>query len=874
MPSQWIRSINMTTHNLGISRSPAAAPPPQSDVGVWEYDESIHLVNGIREAAGTARSEHIQYWSLPASHISADFFCTAEHPKHGWFGLLADTAGHGLPSAIFSLHTPMLFRDAVRSGLSLPEIYERIHTSLERQQLAQYYVCGLLVRIHRRDIEIINAGMPDALLLAPNGHILKEFSSRQLPFGVKYSERISAQCYRLARDEEAALLMYSDGLVELGAPAGQAFGTQGVLTATAQGVECVVEELTERVTHYPHPAHDDVSIVLIRTPINQSPQAEPVAAAEIPHVAGITAALRIVSNFPRSLVLTDAEQHIQYVNPAFTALTGYSPIEVLGKTPRMLSSGRQDSMFYRQMWQTLRQKGAWSGEVWNRRKDGTLYLEYMEINALPDASGKVTHYLAIFGDINQQHNQAQNNKNQTLFDPLTRLASKTLLADRGELAMRRADRTKHSLAVLFIDLDRFKTINDSLGHDIGDQVLREVAQRLAGVVRDDDTLSRFGGDEFICLLSDITQRQDASIVAGKLIAALDTPIDVAGHQFKIGASIGISTYPGDSRVFDDLIVLADRAMVNAKQAGGNLYRFYCSETSAKVEKQLEMEARLATAIRNNELELHYQPKIDLHSRQIVGAEALVRWRDPQRGLIPPGDFIPFAERSDLIAKIGNWVLNQACQDIARWDAVLPERFHLAVNVSPLQLERCDLVAEVRSALSASAISPSRLQLEVTESLFIKNPERVAAILRDIVALGVFLALDDFGTGFSNLASLGQLPLDSIKLDQGFVRNIHSQSQNQAIAKAVWHLADGMSKKVIAEGIESCEECMHLKSFGYRIGQGYKYGKPMAEEAFLAHLTDWTPEHCPCPLARWHLPLNAQKSSRQAVEQPDGEICLA
>ena len=785
---------------------------------------------------------------MPASQISADFFCCAEHPKKGWFGLLADATGHGLPSAIFSVHTPLLFREAVRNGLSLPEIYERIHTSLQRQAQTKYFVCGLLVRIHQRDIEVINAGMPDALLLARDGHVLDTFPSHYLPFGVASNGGMTEQHHRLARNEETGLLLYSDGLIELGAPAGHPFGKQSVLDATAAGIEQVVARLVERIAIHGDVPHDDMSIVLIRAPIDTATAAPLSDDTTLSHATGIEAALRIVEYFPGGLVLTDADQRILYVNPAFSTITGYSADEAIGHTPRLISSGRQPPSFYRQMWHALQETWTWSGEIWNRRKDGSLYLEWADIHALRDSSGNVGHYIAAFTDITAKRYREENLERHVLYDPLTGLAGKTLLADRGEQAMHRADRMERSVGILFIDFDRFNTINDSLGHDIGDQVLAMAAKRLSAAVREDDTLARYGGDEFVCVLPDIAARQDSNIVAGKLLSALDAPIEVAGHQFKLSASIGISAYPSDSLGLDDLIVLARRAMQKAKQAGGNLFQFFCAETANAVEVQLEMEARLHAAIHHGELELHYQPKIDLNSKQIIGAEALVRWRDPERGLVPPGEFIPLAEKSHLITEIGSWVLTQACRDIARWDAVLPSQFHVAVNVSPLQFARSDLVAEVEAALAVSGIAPSRLQLEVTESLFIKDPEGAAATLSGILDLGVLLALDDFGTGYSNLGTLSHLPLDAFKLDQSFVRDIGNQRNKQAVAKAVWCLADGMDKKVVAEGIETCEECAQLKAFGYCIGQGYVFGKPMAEEGFLKHLANWHPEAYVCPIA--------------------------
>lgn len=516
---------------------------------------------------------------------------------------------------------------------------------------------------------------------------------------------------------------------------------------------------------------------------------------------------------------------------------------MIGETPRILNSGRHDVGFYREMWRALQETGSWSGEVWNRRKDGSLYLEWLDIRVLLDEEGRVANHLATFTVITKQKAQEERLNYLALHDPLTGLANRILLTDRGQQAIRRADRADRSMAVLFVDLDRFKSINDSLGHDIGDEVLVKVTQIMAGVLREDDTLSRFGGDEFVCLLPDIADRHDAGLVANKLLAALDRPIEVAGHYFKIGASIGISAYPSDGQSFDDLVVRADRAMLRAKESGGNMSRFFSAEMAVAVERQLEMEARLDAAIKADQLELHYQPKLDLATRRIVGAEALVRWRDPQNGLVPPGVFIPVAERSDLIAKIGNWVLAETCRVLAKYDEVLPADFHIAVNVSPMQLERCDLAGEVARVLDENRVPPHRLQLEVTESLIIRDANGAADMLQRIVDMGVLVALDDFGTGYSNLGTLSRLPLATFKLDQSFVRGVDSNAANESIARSVWHLADGLGKKVVAEGIETCGECLKLIKMGYRIGQGYRFSKPVPEAEFFALLDNWTPQSC-------------------------------
>lgn len=845
---------------------PLAARGSPCDCGrvLDEYTDAIELIHGVRDATSHLGRERGRHWSRPASKISADFYCTAEHPRLGWFCLMADAAGHGLASAVFALHTPMLFRESVLLGMSLPAIHERIHRFLLRQGIAGYYVCGILVRIHEREIEIINAGMPDALLLAADGRLAEAFPSHYLPFGINRGDteqNLLPQRYRLARNEVASLLLYSDGLTELGILNGAAFGRDGVLSTAASGADQVFERLIARIEQNAAALHDDTSIALIPVPLpglariaggvdgldgeeldfgarETSPQA-----ATLLHVA---AALRIVENFDRGLLLTDGEQRILYANPAFSRITGYTLDEALGQTPRLLNSGCHGGEFYRQMWQTLAATGGWCGEIWNRRKDGTLYLEWLEIRTLHDDAAQVTHYLSTFTIITQQKEQDERLHFLALHDPLTGLANRILLSDRGEQAIRRVDRSERSLALLFIDLDRFKSINDSLGHDIGDEVLVQVSQRLSAVLREDDTLSRFGGDEFVCLLPDIAARHDATLVANKLLAALNPPIVVAGHYFKVGASIGISAYPSDGRSFDDLLVAADRAMMRAKQAGGTIYTFFSAEMAVAVERQLEMEARLDAAIKGGQLELFYQPKIDLLSRRIVGAEALVRWRDPQHGLIAPGLFIPVAEKSDLIVKIGAWVLKEACRVLAEHNGSLPADFHIAVNVSPMQFERCDLAGEVARALGESGVLPRRLQLEVTESLIIRDAAGAAEMLKHVVDLGVAIALDDFGTGYSNLASLSRLPLDTFKLDQGFVRAVDSDSVNAAIAQSVWHLADGLGKQVVAEGIETCGECLKVTAMGYRIGQGYRFGRPMPEADFFEHLLRWQPQCIDCP----------------------------
>lgn len=829
-----------------------------------EYAEATDLIQGVREASDHGAEERVRHWSVAAGKISADFFCAAEHPKLGWFCLMADTAGHGLASAIFSLHLPMLFRESVLLGMSLPAIHTRIHRFLLRQNVASYYVCGILVHVDGRQVEVLNAGMPDALLLASDGRLCEAFPSLSVPFGIDKNlkpgdeELVRTQRYRLSRHEVASLLLYSDGLSELGILGGAAFGSDGVLATAVSGADQLFDRLVDRINANFHAVHDDITLALVSLPLPAghahghehaagSLGEERSTARPRESNASVTAALAVLENTDHGYLLTDREQQILYVNPAFTTITGYSAAEAVGQTPRMLHSGRQGADFYRRMWSALENTGCWQGEIWNRRKDGSVYLEWLEVHAFKDALGQVDRYLATFTRLEHKQDQEERLHFLALHDSLTGLANRILLNDRGLLAIRQSDRTACSLAVLFIDLDRFKAINESLGHDMGDEVLAMVAHRFSSALRGVDTLARFGGDEFVCLLPNIVSRQDIMLVAAKLLAVLDMPVEIEGHRCKVTASIGVSTYPSDGQHFDDLIVNADRAMYQAKQAGGNLVRFFCAEMAVAVERQLEMEVRLDAAVKNGELELHYQPKIDLSGNRIVGAEALVRWRDGARGWIPPGEFIPVAEKGDLIARIGNWVMQEACRVLARHSQHLPLDFHLAINVSPLQFERCDLADELRRAIHENGVHAHQLQIEVTESLLIQNPDRTGDTLRRIAQMGISIALDDFGTGYSNLGLLSRLPFDTFKLDQSFVRRLHMDPAKAAIVRSIWRLGSDLGKKLVAEGVESCEECIRLMEIGYCHAQGFLYARPMPEREFFNFLKAWDPEQrCACP----------------------------
>lgn len=827
----------LTRRLIEVKSRRAAAEPSLDLQGRDELDAALALVGQFRATEQRGCSDYGQYWSRAVGRVNGDFHCAVLHPDRGWYGLLADGVGHGLAPAIFGLHLPVLFRELAQQGLPLETVHVRLNRFLTRLRIADQFVCALLVHLEGRQVRVINAGMPEALLFCADGRVQRSFSSRELPLGIVDLEVGQVEEYRLAHGDTGCLLLYSDGVSEALAP-----GTEfrDVAERAAQeGVDRLLDSLVSRLEVPGVRPHDDVSLVQLALPcrpcggaaeLGQS-AGEGFAARGEPEVATLT---QMVDHLDQGLMLTDATMRIQYVNAAFSRVTGYSLAEALDQTPRLLRSHRQPPAFYAQMRHALASSDFWRGEIWNRRKDGSHYLEHLQIRAIRDNEGKVTHYLGTFQPLPSQPTNTPQ-PNEMAHDWLTGLPNRFLLADRGAQALRRAERSGSHAGVLFIDLDRFKTINDTLGHGVGDKVLQLVCERLATCIRSEDTLARFASDQFVCLLPTVAEREDAAKVVAKFNAALGRPVAVDGHEFKISMSVGVALFPGDARELDDLLVYAERAMREAKAAGGNLVRYFDERLSMAVAKQLEMEAELDAALRLGELELHYQPKVDLDSGAVIGAEALVRWRHPRRGLVPPGQFIPVAERSDLISRIGTWVLDQACAALDRWSDELGGSFQLAVNVSPMQFERTDVCEEVLAAMRRHHIAPSRLQLEITESTFVRDSGAVSEALRRVAEHGVSIALDDFGTGYSNLGSIRELPLDEFKLDQSFVRDIHAAPVSEAIAKALWQLAQGLDKGVVAEGLEQAAEVERVKQIGYRVGQGYWFSKPLPEDQFLASM---------------------------------------
>jgi diguanylate cyclase (GGDEF)-like protein/PAS domain S-box-containing protein len=532
-----------------------------------------------------------------------------------------------------------------------------------------------------------------------------------------------------------------------------------------------------------------------------------------------------------AIMITDAEGRIISVNQAFSRVTGYVAADVTGRNASLLASGRHSREFFSEMWRSVLETGYWNGEIWNRRRNGEIFPEWLSVSSVRDADGRITHLVGTFSDISERKAAEAKIAFLAHHDPLTGLPNRLLLKDRMQQAMVHAERSGNKVALLFVDLDRFKAVNDSFGHPAGDALLRDAAQRLLACVRDSDTISRHGGDEFLVVLTDLQNSEVPAQIAGKIMAALCEPFHIEADEATISASVGIAVYPEDGTGFDELLKKADTAMYHAKESGRNAFRFYTGRMNADAQERLDLHSRLRRALERNEFVLYYQPLVDLKSGRILGGEALVRWQSPEQGLVAPGRFIPAAEHSGLIVPLGEWVLHEACRELAHWHAIGAPWLLMAVNISPIQFRRGDVEETVLRALAASGAPPSALELELTESILIDGAEQVLATIRRLQGLGVKLAIDDFGTGYSSLAYLKRFAVDKLKIDQSFVRDIVTDQDDAAIVRAVIQMARSLGLHVLAEGVETEAVAVELRAMNCDLVQGYHFGRPMPAAEF-------------------------------------------
>lgn len=536
------------------------------------------------------------------------------------------------------------------------------------------------------------------------------------------------------------------------------------------------------------------------------------------------------------MMVIDANEIILRVNRAFTKITGYSEADVIGQTPRILRSGKQDKAFYTKMWDSINTLGTWEGEIWNRRKNGEIYPQYLTIATVKNTAGIVSNYVATFTDISRDIANAVEIQNLAFYDPLTQLPNRRLLLDRLNQALSVSKRSGNRGALIFLDLDHFKNLNDTLGHSMGDLLLQQVSSRLKNCIRERDTVARFGGDEFVILLEDLSENAiecavKTKEVAEKIIINLNKPYQLNEHLYRSSSSIGATLFNGYELSTDELLSQADIAMYQAKGSGRNTFRFFENEMQETITMLVNLERDLAKAIEQEQLELYYQVQVNSLG-QPLGAEALVRWLQNERGIILPSEFIPLAEESGLMLPLGKWVLDQACRQLKMWEEnPLTCHLTLSVNVSVKQFNQVDFADQVKATLQRHAIKPALLKLELTESAFINNVEAVILTMNTLKETGIQFELDDFGTGYSSLQYLKKLPLERLKIDQSFVHDIEFDNNDKQIVLTIIAMAKNLGLNIIAEGVETEGQRLILENHGCMHYQGYLFGKPLPTDEF-------------------------------------------
>lgn len=535
----------------------------------------------------------------------------------------------------------------------------------------------------------------------------------------------------------------------------------------------------------------------------------------------------VFENSLEGITVTDAQSRIQLVNKAFSDTTGYAADEVIGKTPSILRSGKQSDEFYADFWNVLQRDGEWRGEIWNKRKNGSIYPEWLNVSAVRNRSGDIEHYVAIFSDITERKEREEAMTFRAFHDALTSLPNRLLFKDRLDQALAHAKRSKdRTPVVMFLDLDKFKQINDTFGHDIGDMLLKEVAARLRACVRLSDTVARFAGDEFTVLLPEACSKEEAEVVANKILEAMLVPVRLGNEDRIVTTSIGISLYPEDGRDSESLMKAADAAMYQVKRSGRAGRCFFSPALMDSPTRRADLESRLKDAFINREFILHYQPIIDLQSGAVHGKEALIRWQDADGQLLMAEDFIGLAEEVGLMVKLGEWVLETACIQARLWQ-LENQPIRVAVNLSATEFKRPDLVSMVRDTLRRAGLSPALLELEVGESIAMQDPALALRVFKDLADLGVTLSLGNFGTGFLSLSTLLHLPIHTVKVDRSLIREYLNDTSDKTVLRAVFGLANALNLKAVAEGLESIDQLALLLNFDCARAQGFAIAPPAA-----------------------------------------------
>jgi diguanylate cyclase (GGDEF)-like protein/PAS domain S-box-containing protein len=547
---------------------------------------------------------------------------------------------------------------------------------------------------------------------------------------------------------------------------------------------------------------------------------------------------KVFENTLEGITITDTQGNIIEVNAAFSKITGYSHEELVGRNPRLLQSGHQSRAFYETMWQSITSTGHWAGEVWNRNKKGEMYPEWLSISAISNAQGAVTHYVGISSDITLLKQHEKQLERIAHYDALTGIPNRTLLSDRMKQAIARTAREQNMMAVCYLDLDEFKPVNDTLGHEAGDHVLIEIVQRIQSAIRGGDTVARLGGDEFVILLLGQERGEECSATLARLLTIIAEPINIMGKSVCLSASIGVSIYPLDDEDSDTLLRHADQAMYVAKQSGKNRFHIYDPALDQRARDQQGLLKNIHTALDQNQFELYYQPKVDLRTQQITGAEALIRWNHPEQGLLSPAKFLPAVENTELDILLGEWVIAGALRQLDQWRAIRLD-IEISINISAYHLESSRFAEKLQQQLAQHpALPANRLQIEVLETVALDDINQVSRIIEQCKKIGVRFALDDFGTGYSSLSYLSNLPVDTLKIDQSFMRNLSASKGDHAIVMGIIALSKAFDLQTVAEGLETQAHFQTLLDMGCDIGQGYGIARPMP----AASLLDWAQQN--------------------------------